>query len=200
MENKALGIIEVIGLTLAIEVLDCALKSANVNFLGMEKVGSGIITVMITGDVAAVTAATEAASIAGEKLGTIRSANVIARPVADVYKMFDAKKSIEKTKITPKANNSDIKLIDNNSKISAIKLKENTEKSRDASSKDSTRLVNAKEIKPKNNTDIALEKMSVSDLRKLARELKLTNIAKPEIKFAKRKQLIEKIIEFRKDN
>lgn len=172
MENKALGIIEVVGLTLAIQVLDCALKSANVNFFKMEKVGSGIITVMITGDVAGVKAATEACVATGEKLGTIRASNVIARPVNDVYKMFDTKKSVEKEKKLPIVANVGSNL------------------------KNDTIVVNLKKIE----STTSFDKMSVSDLRRLARELKLTNFTKSEIKFAKRKQLIDKINEFRKDN
>lgn len=181
MENKALGIIEVVGLTLAIEVLDCALKSANVNFYKMEKIGSGIITVMIIGDVASVKAATEAGCSAGEKIGTIRAFNVIARPVSSIYKMFDIKKSISKEKITNKVNKGDLQL-----KIDKPLI--------------SYKTPNSKQIADKKVNNMSFDKMSVSDLRKLARELKLTNITKSEIKFAKRKQLIEKISEFREDN
>lgn len=176
MEDKALGIIEVIGLTLAIEVLDSALKSANVNFFKMEKVGSGIISIMITGDVAATQAATAAAIVAGEKLGAIRSWVVIARPVNDVYKMFDTQKRIKTVSAERVVVDNIQKPIDDKSNI------------------------DVKKTKSGDNKGIAFEKMTVSDLRKLARELKLTNITKSEIKFAKRKQLVEKISEFKGDN
>lgn len=74
---QALGMIEVIGLPPAIEAADSALKAANVNLLAIEKVSSGILTVEITGDVGAVTAAVDAGAAAAGRVGTLRAKHVI---------------------------------------------------------------------------------------------------------------------------
>lgn len=76
---RALGLIEVIGLPGAIEAADSALKAANVTLLQVTKVGSGIMTVEITGDVGAVTAAVEAGAEAASRIATLRAKQVIPR-------------------------------------------------------------------------------------------------------------------------
>lgn len=76
---KALGMIEVIGLPPAIEAADAALKAANVELLAIAKADAGILTVEITGDVDAVTAAVEAGAVAAGRVGTLRAKHVIAR-------------------------------------------------------------------------------------------------------------------------
>lgn len=77
--QDAIGMIETIGLIAAIEGLDAALKSANVHLMGMKKVGGGIVTVILTGDVAAVRAAVEDGAVAAERVGKLRTKHVIAR-------------------------------------------------------------------------------------------------------------------------
>ena len=74
---KALGMIEVIGLPPAIEAADAALKAANVTLLAIAKADAGIMTVEITGDVSAVTAAVEAGAAAASRIGTLRAKHVI---------------------------------------------------------------------------------------------------------------------------
>ena len=76
---QALGLIEVVGYPAAIEAADAALKASNVQLSGLSKVGSGIMTVQLFGDVGAITAAVEAGERAAEKLGKVRSAHVIPR-------------------------------------------------------------------------------------------------------------------------
>ena len=66
---KALGLIEVRGMVPAVEALDSALKAANVNRLDVVKVGGGLVSVLIEGDVGAVRAAVDAAQAAAEKIG-----------------------------------------------------------------------------------------------------------------------------------
>lgn len=80
MVGKAIGFIETRGLTAALEAADNMLKSAEVELVGMEKIGSGLITVTIQGDVGAVKAATEAGSEAASRLGELISVHVIPRP------------------------------------------------------------------------------------------------------------------------
>ena len=77
---QALGMIETKGLIGAIEAADAMTKAANVTLIGKEKVGSGLITVMITGDVGAVKAAVDAGAAAAEQVGHLVGVHVIARP------------------------------------------------------------------------------------------------------------------------
>jgi microcompartment protein CcmL/EutN len=85
---EALGMIETRGLVAAIEAADAMVKAANVVLIGTEKIGSGLVSVMIRGDVGAVKAATEAGSNAAQSLGEIVAVHVIPRPHADVEKIL----------------------------------------------------------------------------------------------------------------
>lgn len=86
----AVGIVETRGFIPAIEAADAMLKSAHVTLAGMKKVGSGLISVIVRGDVGAVQAATQAGAQAAGALGKVRSVLVIPRPHADVEKIFPA--------------------------------------------------------------------------------------------------------------
>lgn len=78
--NGALGMIETRGLVASLEAADAMVKAANVNLIGKVHVGGGIVTVLVTGDVGAVKAATEAGSEAAQRVGEILSIHVIPRP------------------------------------------------------------------------------------------------------------------------
>lgn len=78
--SNSLGMIEVKGLVGAIEAADAMTKAANVNLVGYEKIGSGLVTIMVRGDVGAVKAATDAGEAAAEKVGEVISVHVIPRP------------------------------------------------------------------------------------------------------------------------
>lgn len=80
MSQQALGLIETKGLVCMIEAADSMLKAANVKMVGWEKVGSGLVTTFITGDVAAVKAAIDAGAAAASKIGEVVSVQVIPRP------------------------------------------------------------------------------------------------------------------------
>jgi len=84
MEKEALGMIETKGLIGAIEAADAMVKAANVKLVGKEKVGSGLVTVMVRGDVGAVKAATDAGAAAAKRVGELVSVHVIPRPHGDV--------------------------------------------------------------------------------------------------------------------
>ena len=88
MAQEALGMIETRGLVAAIEAADAMVKAANVVLIGTEKIGSGLVSVMIRGDVGAVKSATEAGHAAAEKLGEIIAVHVIPRPHGDVEKIL----------------------------------------------------------------------------------------------------------------
>ncbi len=88
--NDALGMIETKGLVGSVEAADAMVKAANVSLIGTEKIGSGLVTVMVRGDVGAVKAAVDAGSVAAEKVGEVVSVHVIPRPHTDVDKMIEA--------------------------------------------------------------------------------------------------------------
>ncbi len=88
MTQEALGMVETRGLIPAIEAADAMAKAANVELTGYEKIGSGLITVMVRGDVGAVKAATEAGSAAAKKVGEVVSIHVIPRPHSDTEKIL----------------------------------------------------------------------------------------------------------------
>lgn len=88
MIKEALGMLETYGLIGAIEGADAMVKSANVVLIGYEKIGSGLVTVMVRGDVGAVKAATDAGAAAASKVGELKSVHVIARPHSDVEKIL----------------------------------------------------------------------------------------------------------------
>ncbi len=81
---EALGMIEAKGFVVLVEATDAMLKAANVEFIGWDKVGSGLVSAVVTGDVAAVKAATDAGAAAGGRLGEIVSVQVIPRPHEDI--------------------------------------------------------------------------------------------------------------------
>lgn len=84
MEKQALGMVETKGLVGAIEAADAMVKAANVTLLGKEKIGSGLVTVMVRGDVGAVKAAVDAGAAAAKRVGELISVHVIPRPHEDV--------------------------------------------------------------------------------------------------------------------
>lgn len=88
MNSEALGMIETRGLIAAIEAADAMVKAASVKLESMEKIGSGLVTIMVRGDVGAVKAAVEAGNVAADNVGEVLSCHVIPRPHAGVDKMI----------------------------------------------------------------------------------------------------------------
>lgn len=88
MAQEALGMVETRGLVASIEAADTMLKAANVVLVGTEKIGSGLVTVMVRGDVGAVKSAVESGAEAAGRLGELVATHVIPRPHTDVEKFF----------------------------------------------------------------------------------------------------------------
>ncbi len=84
MAQEALGLIETRGLVASIEAADAMCKAANVTLVGTEKIGSGLVTVMVRGDVGAVKSSVEAGANAAGRLGELVAQHVIPRPHNDV--------------------------------------------------------------------------------------------------------------------
>ncbi len=81
---EALGMIETKGLVTLVEACDAMLKAANVTLVGWQKIGSGLVTAFVAGDVAAVKAAVDAGAAAGGRLGEVVGVQVIPRPAEDL--------------------------------------------------------------------------------------------------------------------
>lgn len=86
--GEALGLIETRGFVSLVESADAAVKAANVTLVGWEKIGSGYVTVLMRGDVAAVKAATDAGAAAARRVGELISVHVIPRPHGNLDQIF----------------------------------------------------------------------------------------------------------------
>ena len=86
--NDALGMVEVKGLTALVEAADAMAKAARVHVVGYQRIGSGLVTVLVRGDVAACKAATEAGAAAAKRIGELVAVHVIPRPHADLENVF----------------------------------------------------------------------------------------------------------------
>ena len=84
MAMQALGMVETRGLVALIEAADAMCKAASVDLVGWDKVGSGMVTAFVKGDVAAVKAATDAGAAAAARIGEVVSVHVIPRPHDDL--------------------------------------------------------------------------------------------------------------------
>lgn len=87
--GQALGLVETMGLVAATEAADAMIKSANVHLVSRQQVGGGLITIIVSGDVGAVKAAVDAGSAAGNRVGRVVSAHVIARPHEDIPDLLE---------------------------------------------------------------------------------------------------------------
>jgi ethanolamine utilization protein EutM len=91
MEKQALGMVETKGLIGAVEAADAMVKAANVRLIGKEQIGSGLVTVMVRGDVGAVKASVDAGAAAAKRVGELVSVHVIPRPHDDVENILPPK-------------------------------------------------------------------------------------------------------------
>jgi ethanolamine utilization protein EutM len=97
MAQPALGLLETRGLTALVAGTDAMLKSANVTLVGpLKQVGNALVTAVVTGDVAAVKAATEAGAAAARTLGEVVSVQVIARPHDEISVVLPQKPAAKK--------------------------------------------------------------------------------------------------------
>ncbi len=85
---EALGMIETKGLVALVEGCDAMLKAANVKLVGWQKIGSGLVTAMVVGDVAAVKAAVDAGASSAQRVGEVVSTQVIPRPHDELGKVL----------------------------------------------------------------------------------------------------------------
>ena len=187
---KALGMIETYGCVTAVEALDSALKAANVSLLDMSRVKGGNVTVLIEGDVGAVQAAVSAAKASAEAVGQVAATHVIPRPAGDVGLMIGAAASDRSLSF-----------------FHAEPEREEPEQEIQPETKPETKSETKSETKPdvipdRSTIEIpepeVLETCTVEELRKLARAIRPDNMTRKDIRFAKKQQLIDAIMRYRK--
>ncbi len=178
--NQALGLIEVIGYVAAIEAADAAVKAANIELLGVDKVTDGILTVKFIGDVGAVKAAVDAGALAVDSVGILRAAHVIPRMHQEVTSIIEKRtKKIEKEVI--------------------IKAEEivNTEEPVEPEAEEIV-----EESSPTNKQvtmdSEKLSSMSVAELKNLIKSLAIPMAAK-KLKTVKKDELINILLKFYKE-
>lgn len=220
MKTTALGLIEVKGFLGAVEAADASLKAANVTLLNVEVIRGGFSTVKIVGDVAAVRAAVDAGKDAAEKCSTVLSTHVIARTHEETLKMVDSSKKkvwntfekqpnvkeqvpgMEMNELDDHETKQDQQEEINNVNIEDQKIeeKETEEKETEEKAIEDTR--NQEEL---SETDVQnppnhqltfdnLEKMTVEELRRLARSLHIKGVKPKDIKFGRKDYLIKIIM------
>jgi len=189
---KALGMIETYGRVGSIEGLDAALKGAQVTLVNMIRVGAGLTATFVEGDVGATKAAIDAASAAAERVGQLISSHVIPRPDPSVRAMLDMDKPSPNNDPEPEEDledNPENKKEEEKVVKAEVKAKEvKTEKIEPVKT---VEVETKKESPKKGSKDI--EKMTVAELRTMARELKGMTMTKQEIRFAKKDELIKAI-------
>ena len=199
---KALGMIETYGCVTAVEALDSALKAANVSLLDMSRVKGGNVTVLIEGDVGAVQAAVSAAKASAEAVGQIAATHVIPRPAGDVGLMIGAAasdRSLSFFHAEPEREEPEQEI--------QPETKPETKSETKSETKPETKSETKSETKPdvipdRSTIEIpepeVLETCTVEELRKLARAIRPDNMTRKDIRFAKKQQLIDAIMRYRK--
>ena len=191
---NALGMIETKGLVGSIEAADAMLKAANVTLASKTHVGGGLVTVMVRGDVGAVKAAVDAGAAAAERVGELISVHVIPRPADDVEYILDP--------LTPPEPPAD----------SEPKLEPETERAaepeaemepeppaqpepEDPSLEEEDPEEEAHAVELESLSEESMQRMTVARLRAVARALGATGMTRREIRFAKKEELIARILE-----
>ena len=209
---EALGMIETRGLVAAIEAADAMVKAANVTLTCKEQIGGGLVTVMVRGDVGAVKAATDAGAAAAERVGELISVHVIPRPHQELEPMLagpdekpgepDTSLKTEPEEETKPQETEEKPEMPRETKEEP-EVPQVTEESK-APQETEREPEQETEEEPDTEEDSPMEEytgeilagMSVVKLRDVARKLKVDNMSKKDIRFAKKQELLEKITDF----
>ncbi|ODS50074.1 MAG: microcompartments protein [Halanaerobium sp. 4-GBenrich] len=200
MSNTALGLIETYGYTASVEAADVCLKAANVSLSACKKVRGGLVTIEIIGDVGAVKAAIDAAEAAVPRVGKLISTHVIPRPAAELDSIlgdnsFKSKTGSETEQEEQKVEKSDQAEVEAENEVETDKKLE---------AKNKTEVKSKNKAKANDQQDSSLESKQnkkelkehkVVELRSLAREIKNIKLTNKEIKYARKKELIEAILD-----
>lgn len=201
MRNQALGLIEVYGYVSAIEAADSAVKSANVELVAVEKVKGGLVTVILSGDVGAVKAAVESGEESARRIGNCKSSHVIPRPVDEVSKMLlktpikieEEKESVETIEEeTLSSVDSEMEKVIEEETLPPVDMEMET----DFEESQKVEAIVENEASNPEQLIEGLDNMTVVELRKMARSLKMETMTKDQIKRARKNILIEEITRF----
>ncbi|AKF95968.1 BMC domain-containing protein [Brevibacillus laterosporus] len=210
MRKNALGLIEVKGLLASIEAADAAMKAANVTLIGLEKIKNGFVTVKITGDVSAITAAVEAGAEAVNRVGTLISKHVISNPDDNLYRMVEQPNSLPfqprdrrlATQITqPPSQTKELGKSGKSKTTEELQqlLPAQSEPLADTASPPLTNSDNATNPLPESQEEQQLEKMTVGELREEAKRLGIVTINNRQVRQAKKAQLVQEITKLHKE-
>ncbi len=190
---KALGLIELLGYCPAVVALDTALKTADVSFQQISKIDKGIVSLTVTGDVAAVQAAMDAAKAAAEQVGQVLYVHVIPRPHDEVDAMLNPPPAAPQPPSAPEEPSGDGAEAEETEEAS----QESEEDEEDEPSAQDTAepSADAKALLETLTPEV-LEGMTVKELRTVARELNITNMTRKEIRFGKKEDLVSSICKY----
>ena len=190
---KALGLIELLGYCPAVVALDTALKTADVSFQQISKIDKGIVSLTVTGDVAAVQAAMDAAKAAVEQVGQVLYVHVIPRPHDEVDAMLNPPPAAPQPPSAPEEPSGDGAEAEETEEAS----QESEEDEEDEPSAQDTAepSADAKALLETLTPEV-LEGMTVKELRTVARELNITNMTRKEIRFGKKEDLVSSICKY----
>ncbi|MBV0929578.1 BMC domain-containing protein [Lentilactobacillus sp. IMAU92037] len=200
MEIESLGMIEVRGFLGAVVAADSALKAAEVRLQDLHITRGGLVTVLMTGDVAAVNAGVDAGVSSIEQFNCLISNRVIARLDQQVIGLSQPPTPEKLSQAKPTMNEAQAKLIETNEKPASIR-KNVSDTSDDADGATNTKTQS--KVDPKWVTDPkALERMRVVDLRKQAYRMEIKTLTKKQIKMGTKRVLIQAILKDlqRRDN
>lgn len=190
---KALGMIETRGLVASIEAADAMVKAANVTLTCKEHVGGGLVTVMVRGDVGAVKAAVDAGAAAAERVGELVSVHVIPRPAGDLEPILGGSgpEEAEPSPRPPVPAPAPAPVPEPEPEPEPVAseeapVEETVEPEEETGTADPDHLY----------TEEEMAGMTVAQLRTAARTIRIDNMTKKEIRFAKKDELVEAIRKF----
>ena len=195
---NALGMIETKGLVGSIEAADAMLKAANVTLASKTHVGGGLVTVMVRGDVGAVKAAVDAGAAAAERVGELISVHVIPRPADDVEYILDPLTLPEppadsEPKLEPETERAAETEAEMESEPPAQPEPESEPEDPSLEEEDPEEEAHAVELE--SLSEESMQRMTVARLRAVARAHGATGMNRREIRFAKKEELIARILE-----
>ncbi len=198
--GKALGIIETMGLIPSVEAGDVAVKTADVRLIGIQAVGGGLVSILMTGDVSAVKASMDAAQAAAARLGEVLSVTVIARTAEGLDDILVEEAKCPTFFPQPSLAGAAMpEMIPGAHSIPLAPEPEALEEGRLFEDLDSLTLRLESGDGDALCYGIAdLKKLKVTKLRRLARQIPIFSIARGEIKFAKKSDLLDAFIQYMK--
>lgn len=191
---NALGMIETKGLVGSIEAADAMLKAANVTLASKTHVGGGLVTVMVRGDVGAVKAAVDAGAAAAERVGELISVHVIPRPADDVEYILDPLTPPEPPADSePKLEPETERAVEPEAEMEPEPPAQPEPEDPSLEEEDPEEEAHAAELE--SLSEESMQRMTVARLRAVARALGATGMTRREIRFAKKEELIARILE-----